>query len=624
MAGQRKKVCCDYRGQNRRSGARGCSYSSQVCSGDSGAGAGRSSCGCGARRRHCADPDAEAIGKAERVHWRAARDRCRDARGGADGAGRHGQQESCGRGSGCGYAGGGILRRRWHDVSGAAKTHSRQRHGIRWRDLFCGAVLDRSAMAAGRDSGSCIAGAGSGRRVLQRECRRNGGGLRRGLPRERAHLPDRRTGSERCRGSGDSVVEHQAGAGHGGGIDRERRHAAETRSLQTGVEAGSRQGADTARGGSGSAAAVLSDEVELWNRSDLRLRLGIMSAGMKLQKEESKLNSPLQSRMPAAPETFPGIFWCPDLVSTRDLGPQGVEAVLHLAELMKSRPSVFQRSLAGKQMVMFFEKPSLRTRLTFEAGMAGLGGTAMFVDQSQSRLDARETLSDIAHNLERWVDVIVLRTFAQETIAGMARYASVPVINALSDLEHPCQALADYFTLQERFGDLKNITLAYVGDGNNVAHSLLLTCACLGSSIRIATPKGYSPNAQIVADARKIAKQTGAQIELLADPHAAVAGVDAVYTDAWASMGQENEAGQRGEIFPPYQVNVELMAEAAPHAAFMHCLPAHRGEEVTDEVMDSDNSVIFEQAENRLHVQKSILYLLLGGAVRLPVRSAHA
>lgn len=275
-------------------------------------------------------------------------------------------------------------------------------------------------------------------------------------------------------------------------------------------------------------------------------------------------------------------------------------------------------------MVMFFEKPSLRTRLTFEAGMTSLGGTAMFVDQSKSRLDARETLSDIAHNLERWVDVIVLRTFAQETIEGMARYASVPVINALSDLEHPCQALADYFTLQERFGDLKNITLAYVGDGNNVAHSLVLTCACLGSSIRIATPKGYSPNAQIVADARKLAKQTGAQIELFTDPHAAVAGVDAVYTDAWASMGQEREAGQRAEIFPPYQVNRELMAQAAPHAVFMHCLPAHRGEEVTNEVMDSDNSVIFEQAENRLHVQKSILYLLLGGAVRLPVRSAHA
>ena len=350
-----------------------------------------------------------------------------------------------------------------------------------------------------------------------------------------------------------------------------------------------------------------------------------MSSGT-VSRQESELNSPLQSRVPApaVPETFPSTFWCPDLVSTRDLGPQGVQAVLHLAELMKSRPSVFQRSMAGKQMVMFFEKPSLRTRLTFEAGMTSLGGTAMFVDQSQSRLDARETLSDIAHNLERWVDVIVLRTFAQETIEGMARFAAVPVINALSDLEHPCQALADYFTLQERFGDVRKITLAYVGDGNNVAHSLMLTCACLGSSIRIATPKGYAPNAQMVADARKIAKQTGAQIELLTDPHAAVAGADAVYTDAWASMGQENEAGQRAEIFPPYQVNRQLMAEAAPHAAFMHCLPAHRGEEVTDEVMDSDNSVIFEQAENRLHVQKSILYLLLGGAVRLPVRSAHA
>jgi ornithine carbamoyltransferase len=349
-----------------------------------------------------------------------------------------------------------------------------------------------------------------------------------------------------------------------------------------------------------------------------------MSSGMKLPNEERKLNSPLQSRVPAVPETFPNTFWCPDLVSTRDLGAPGVQAVLHLAELMKSRPSVFQRSMAGKQMVMFFEKPSLRTRLTFEAGMTSLGGTAMFVDQSQSRLDARETLSDIAHNLERWVDVIVLRTFAQETIEGMARYASIPVINALSDLEHPCQALADYFTLQERFGNLKNITVAYVGDGNNVSHSLMLTCACLGSSIRIATPKGYTPNAQIVADARKIAKQTGAQIELMTDPHAAVAGVDAIYTDAWASMGQEQEAAERAEIFPPYQVNRQLMAEAAPHAVFMHCLPAHRGEEVTDEVMDCENSVVFEQAENRLHVQKSILYLLLGGAVRLPVRSAHA
>ena len=335
------------------------------------------------------------------------------------------------------------------------------------------------------------------------------------------------------------------------------------------------------------------------------------------------MNTQLQKAQPAS-ETFPGLFWCPDLVSTRDLGPQGVEAVLHLAELMKSRPSVFQRSLAGKQMVMFFEKPSLRTRLTFEAGMTSLGGTAMFVDQTASRLDARETLSDIAHNLERWVDVIVLRTFAQQTIVDMARHASVPVINALSDLEHPCQALADYFTLQEHFGDARKITLAYVGDGNNMAHSLLLTCACLGSSIRVATPKGYEPNPEIVAASCKIAKATGAQIEFLTEPHAAVAGVEAIYTDAWASMGQEREAAQRAGVFPPYQVNRGLMAKAAPHAVFLHCLPAHRGQEVTDEIMDSEDSVIFEQAENRLHVQKAILYLLLGGAVRLPVRSAHA
>jgi len=336
------------------------------------------------------------------------------------------------------------------------------------------------------------------------------------------------------------------------------------------------------------------------------------------------LNTQLQQRTPLTPQTLPGVFWCSDLVSTRDLGPQGVEAVLHLAELMKSRPSVFQRALAGKQMVMFFEKPSLRTRLTFESGMVGLGGTAMFVDQSKNRLDAREKLSDIAHNLERWVDVIVLRTFSHETIEQMAQHASIPVINALSDLEHPCQALADYLTLQEHFGDLRKLTLAYVGDGNNVAHSLLLTCACLGSSIRIATPKGYSCNSQIVADAKKIAKQTGAKLDFLTDPHAAVAGVDAVYTDAWASMGQENQSAERSQIFPPYQVNRGLMSEASSHAVFMHCLPAHRGEEVTDEVMDGEHSVIFDQAENRLHVQKAILYLLLGGAVRLPVRSAHA
>jgi ornithine carbamoyltransferase len=273
---------------------------------------------------------------------------------------------------------------------------------------------------------------------------------------------------------------------------------------------------------------------------------------------------------------------------------------------------------------MFFEKPSLRTRLTFEAGIVSLGGSAMFVDQTHERIDAREKLSDVAHNLERWVDLIVLRTFSQQTIAGMALHACVPVVNALSDLEHPCQALADYLTLIQRFGDLKNRILTYVGDGNNVAHSLLLTAACLGSSIRIATPKGYEPDPQIVADARAIAEETGAEIQLLNDPHEAVAGADAVYTDAWVSMGHEPQANERAQIFPPYQVNAELMSKAAPDAVFMHCLPAHRGLEVTDAVMDSSQAVIFEQAENRLHVQKAILYLLLGGGDRLPARSVHA
>jgi ornithine carbamoyltransferase len=321
---------------------------------------------------------------------------------------------------------------------------------------------------------------------------------------------------------------------------------------------------------------------------------------------------------------LPKIFLCPDLVSTRDLGPTGVEAVLHLARVMKSRPADFRKALLGKQLVMFFEKPSLRTRLTFESGMASLGGTTSFVDQTHARLDAREKLSDIAHNLERWFDVIVLRTFAQETIEAMAEHASVPVINALSDLEHPCQALADYFTLQEHFGNLKNICLTYVGDGNNVAHSLLLTCACLGSSIRIATPAGYRPNQEILSAAQEIAARTGASIELFTDPVAAVTGVDAVYTDAWASMGQEHEAAERARIFPPYQVNENLMDHAAPHAVFMHCLPAHRGEEVTDAVMDSERSLIFEQAENRLHAQKAVLHLLLASGTRLPARSAHA
>jgi len=257
--------------------------------------------------------------------------------------------------------------------------------------------------------------------------------------------------------------------------------------------------------------------------------------------------------------------------------------------------------------------------------MDSLGGSAFFVDQTASRLSARESLYDIAHNLERWIDMIVLRTYSHKTVEEMATYAGVPVINALSELEHPCQALADFFTLQEHFGDLSKIHLAYVGDGNNMAHSLLLAGAAVGAKVSIATPERYGLNPVILTMAQSIAEETGATLRILNDARKAVKGADAVYTDAWASMGQESEAAERATVFGPYQVNAALMSLAAPHARFMHCLPAHRGSEVTDQVIDSLNSVVFDQAENRLHIQKAIMVWLLGGGVgRFPARSAHA
>jgi ornithine carbamoyltransferase len=253
-----------------------------------------------------------------------------------------------------------------------------------------------------------------------------------------------------------------------------------------------------------------------------------------------------------------------------------------------------------------------------------MGGATFFVDQTRARLGEREPLSDIAHNLERWVHAVVLRTFEHGTVTGMAENAGIPVINALSDLEHPCQALADYQTLQERFGDLRKVKLAYVGDGNNVAHSLMLMAASLGSSISVATPEGYAPKPEVVVAALEIANSTGARIEITSDPVLAVTGADAVYTDVWASMGQEEEAAKRAQIFAPYQVNAKLMSYADEGAVFMHCLPAHRGDEVTAEVIDGPQSVVFDQAENRLHVQKAILILLLGGGMRRAPRSMNA
>jgi ornithine carbamoyltransferase len=337
----------------------------------------------------------------------------------------------------------------------------------------------------------------------------------------------------------------------------------------------------------------------------------------------------LEKKSPAAKFTPQPAIGAVDYVSISDLSPAEFATVLSLAEVVKFRPADFQQALAGKQIVLIFEKPSLRTRVTFQAGMASLGGVAHFLDSREEHVDAREPLCDIARNLERWVDGIVLRTFAHSTITEMARWAGIPVINALSDHEHPCQALADFITLKERFGAVNRVKLAYVGDGNNVAHSLLLAAALAGSTITLATPADYKPNPKVIADARALAQYTGAKIELTTDPVAAVTGANAVYTDVWASMGQEDEAEARRTIFAPYQVNEALMSHAARNAIFMHCLPAHRGDEVTEAVIESKGSVVFDQAENRLHAQKAILILLLGsGRSHLPARpeprSSHA
>ncbi len=304
-----------------------------------------------------------------------------------------------------------------------------------------------------------------------------------------------------------------------------------------------------------------------------------------------------------------------DLCSVADFSPAEIASVLELAHAVKARPEDYRHALDAKQMVLFFEKASLRTRLTFEAAINTVGGSAIFVDQTQSPLGERESLADMARNVERWVSVIVLRTYAHETITEMAEFAACPVINALSDLEHPCQALADFLTVEERFGTARGVRFTYVGDGNNVCHSLMLMAAQLGAHCTVASPRNYAPKAEITAQARAIAESTGATITLMQDPVAAVTGAGAVYTDVCTSMGFEHEVTKRAPIFKPYQVNEALMAHAAPGAVFMHCLPAHRNAEVTDAVLDGPQSVVFEQAENRMHAQKALLLMLLGGTL---------
>lgn len=298
-----------------------------------------------------------------------------------------------------------------------------------------------------------------------------------------------------------------------------------------------------------------------------------------------------------------------DLLRDLDLTDDELNHLLDLAAAVKQTPRDYARALDGKAIALLFEKPSLRTRLTFELAIRQLGGESVFVE---GPLGGREPLKDVARNLDRWVNGIVARVFAQETVEELAQWASVPVINALSDLYHPCQALADVQTIRERFGDLRGLKLTFLGDGNNVAQSLMITAVRLGMDFALGCPEGYLPNPEVVTQAEGLAAISGAALRITHDVAAALDGAHAVYTDVWTSMGQEREAAKRKRAFRPYQVTDELMAQARSEAIFMHCLPARRGEEVTDSVMECPRSVVFDQAENRLHAQKALLLMMLG------------
>lgn len=299
-----------------------------------------------------------------------------------------------------------------------------------------------------------------------------------------------------------------------------------------------------------------------------------------------------------------------DLLTGVEWGPAETRDLLQRTAEIKARPSRYASVLRNKHIALIFEKPSLRTRVTFEVGIQSMGGFVVFLDHTQARLGERESIPDVARNLEQWVQGIVARVYEQRVLEEMAANIGIPVVNALSDKFHPCQALADFFTLEEKFGSVKGFKLAYVGDGNNVCHSLMYLGARLGVNIRIATPANYAPDADVIADAKRVAKETRAKIELFTDPREAVSGAQAVYTDSWTSMGFEAEEKVRRQVFKAYQVNSALMEQAAPGAVFMHCLPAHRGAEVTDEVLDAPYSVVLQQSENRMYVQKAILHAL--------------
>jgi ornithine carbamoyltransferase len=300
-----------------------------------------------------------------------------------------------------------------------------------------------------------------------------------------------------------------------------------------------------------------------------------------------------------------------DFLSLRDFTPSQVRHLLDLAVDMKAHPAQFDTALKGKTLALIFEKPSLRTRVSFDVGIQQLGGFSIYLSPAEINLGKRESIHDVAKNLERMVQGIMIRTFAHGIVEDMAKHASVPIINGLTDFSHPCQAMADFLTVREVKGGTEGVKLAFVGDGNNVAHSLMFAGALLGAHVSIVTPPGFEPKADAVRWAKQHGAATGATCTVTNDPIEGVRGADVIYTDVWASMGQETEAEARRKAFAPYQVNEPLFAHAKADAIFMHCLPAHRGEEVSAGVIDSPRSVVFQEAENRLHAQKAIMLELM-------------
>jgi ornithine carbamoyltransferase len=300
-----------------------------------------------------------------------------------------------------------------------------------------------------------------------------------------------------------------------------------------------------------------------------------------------------------------------DFLSLRDFAPTEIHHLLELAADIKARPAEFSTALRGKTLAMIFEKPSLRTRVTFDVGIQQLGGFSLYLSPAEISLGKRESIHDVAKNLERMVQGIMIRTFAHQIVEEMAKEAAVPIINGLTDYSHPCQAMADFLTIKEVKGRVDAVKLAFVGDGNNVAHSLMFAGALLGAHVTVVTPPGYEPKGDATAWSTARAAKTGGSIVVTNDPIEGVRGADVIYTDVWASMGQEAEAEARKRLFLPYQVNEAMVERAKPDVTFMHCLPAHRGEEVTAGVIDSPRAVVFQEAENRLHAQKAIMLELM-------------